>query len=281
MRASALLDVGPRMVVAERHGPFSTSEIALHLRIVGDIPDAALTLMDSYCLCWRMLWDIHAGGRRDFLLRVQERFRPRTVRVLGPGDELVRMPIDKSARRGRPDLPKWWTLRMVTYRPPGADADVRLLTSVLDEKAAGAEFAALYRVRWEEETAFDELKTHLCGLAGVARPLTYRSRTPDRIEQEYYGLLIAYNAVRAVMAEAAEAAGADADRLSFVFALERIGEAVREMMLLPTPRLAERYAELLAAVAACRVPRRPGRHFPRAVRICRSKYPHKKRRPAA
>lgn len=46
----------------------------------------------------------------------------------------------------------------------GTEPLYRLVTTILDhEQAPAAELAALYHERWEIETAFDELKTHLRG----------------------------------------------------------------------------------------------------------------------
>ena len=46
----------------------------------------------------------------------------------------------------------------------------RLATTFLDhELAPSTELAALYHERWEIETAFDELKTHLRGARMVLR----------------------------------------------------------------------------------------------------------------
>ena len=75
------------------------------------------------------------------------------------------------------------------------------------------------------------------------------------MEQELYGLLIAHNAVR------------------FTMALTRIREAVPAMMAAATLRLAERYSRLLDAIARVRVPWRPGRTHPRAVKTKMSGYP--------
>ena len=107
---------------------------------------------------------------------------------------------------------------MIEYRLEGvADAEpiYRLLTNVLDARQAPAqELAALYHERWEIETALDELKTHLRG----AR-IVLRSKTPELVRQEFYGLLMAHFAVRALMHEAALKADIDPDRLSFVHAV--------------------------------------------------------------
>src|SRR5204863_52073 len=77
-----------------------------------------------------------------------------------------------------------------------------------------AELAALYHERWELELAFDELKTHTC-----ERVETLRSKAPARVEQEVWGLLLAYNLVRLVMSRAAPRARVPPVRLSYRYAL--------------------------------------------------------------
>jgi hypothetical protein len=74
--------------------------------------------------------------------------------------------------------------------------------------------AALYPERWEIESAFDELKTHLRD-----RQMLLRSKTPDLIRQEFYGLMMAHFAIRGLMHEAALRAEVDPDRLSFIHAV--------------------------------------------------------------
>ena len=79
-----------------------------------------------------------------------------------------------------------------------------------DPLSLSEELAALYAERWEIENALDELKTHLRG----AR-IVLRSKTPDGVAQEFYGLLLAHFAIRGLMHEAALKADVDPDRLSF------------------------------------------------------------------
>ena len=109
-------------------------------------------------------------------------------------------------------------VRVIEYRLEGlADAEpiYRLLTTILDHEAApAAELAALYHERWEIETALDELKTHLRGARMVLR-----SKTPDLVRQEFYGLMMAHYAIRGLMHEAALKAGTDPDQLSFLHAV--------------------------------------------------------------
>ena len=86
-------------------------------------------------------------------------------------------------------------LRVIDYRLEGIEGSepiYRLATTILDPgKAPAGELAALYHQRWEIETAFDELKTHLRGAQ-----IVLRSKTPDLVRQEFYGLMMAHFAIR-------------------------------------------------------------------------------------
>jgi IS4 transposase len=123
-------------------------------------------------------------------------------------------PSDKDRRHQTNATP----VRVIEYRLEGvtdAEPIYRLVTSVMDPQQGPAqELAALYHERWEIETALDELKTHLRGAK-----IVLRSKTPDLVRQEFYGLLMAHFAVRALMHEAALKADVDPDELSFLHAV--------------------------------------------------------------
>jgi hypothetical protein len=124
------------------------------------------------------------------------------------------------------------TVRVIDYRLDGvADAEplYRLVTTILDPEAAPAnELAALYHERWEIETTLDELKTHLRG----AR-IVLRSRTPDLVRQEFYGLIMAHFAIRNLIHEAALKADEDPDRLSFLHAVRVIRRTLAVAAAMP------------------------------------------------
>jgi IS4 transposase len=112
---------------------------------------------------------------------------------------------------------------------PEGEPSYRLITTILDPKVAPAEdLAALYPERWEIETAFDELKTHLHG-----RQMLLRSKTPNLIRQELYGLMMAHFSVRGLMHEAALKAKEDPDRLSFIHAVRVIRRTLPHIAALP------------------------------------------------
>jgi hypothetical protein len=117
------------------------------------------------------------------------------------------------------------------------------LTSLLDPKQYPAEeIVALYHERWETELAYDEVKTHMLDRQG-----SIRSKTPDGVRQELWGIALAYNLVRVEMERAAAEAGVSPTRISFVAALAMILE---EFFWLGSPRGTPRAGQ----TAAIRVP---------------------------
>jgi hypothetical protein len=145
---------------------------------------------------------------------------------------------------------------------PGHGERHRLVTTLLDEKEYPArELICLYHERWEIEIANDELKTHQ-----LARLVDLRSRTPQGVRQELYGVLLAYNAVRALMHEAALAEQIDPRRLSFLDSLRIIRDTVADMRNARTEQLPTLYRGMLKLIADCRLPPRDGRINPRVIK---------------
>jgi hypothetical protein len=110
---------------------------------------------------------------------------------------------------------------------PGYGEVHRLVTTLLDPAVAPAfELVCAYHERWEIEILIDETDTHQ---RLSDRPV--RSRKPLGVLQELYGLLIAHDAIRFLMHEAAVQHGLDPDRLSFVHALQVIRDAIAEFQM--------------------------------------------------
>jgi Insertion element 4 transposase N-terminal/Transposase DDE domain len=105
---------------------------------------------------------------------------------------------------------------------PTSPAPIRLLTTILDPtQAPAAELAALYHQRWEFETTLDELKTHQRGPKVVLR-----SRSPEMVAQEVWGMLLVHHAIRRLMHQAALDHRVDPDRVSFIRSLRIVRRQV-------------------------------------------------------
>ena len=100
----------------------------------------------------------------------------------------------EEARRKDASLPLTFQARAITYQRKGYAAQT-LLTSLADAKRFPArELRELYHERWEIELGFDELKTEM-----LESEEAIRSKTPEAIAQELWGILLAYNLVRREM----------------------------------------------------------------------------------
>lgn len=212
-----------------------------------------------------------ARVKGDVKLAVRER--------LADGSYLARLyrsRYDRDRDRGGIDV------RVVRYtlidpNRPGHLEEHRLLTTLLDAKADPAEaLVELYHVRWEQELAIDELKTHERERPGHTPVL--RSQTPAGVVQEVYGLMLAHYVVRALMHEAAKQATPaplGPLRLSFTATLK-----ILRCRLPQCPR-GERgrrrwWRDLLAEVAREVLPPRRNRINPRVVKRPVSKWKPKR-----
>lgn len=155
---------------------------------------------------------------------------------------------------------------------PGHGERHRLVTTLFEvDTYPGLELITLYHERWEIELGNDELKTHQ-----LNRLVNLRSRTPNNILQELYGILIAYNAVRFFMHEAAISVDIDPRRLSFIHAVRVIRETAPLMRAAPTQRLPSIYSAMIQHIAEGRLPPRDNRINPRVVKRKMSSFPKKR-----
>jgi hypothetical protein len=140
------------------------------------------------------------------------------------------------------------------------------VTTWLDANTHSAtELVVLYPERWEIEIGNDKLKTQ-----PLDRLVHLRSRTPCGILQEIYGILLAYNAVRYFMHEAALSGDIDPQRLSFIHAVRVLRETTPLMRAAPAARLPTLYAAMIAHIAQGGLLLRDHRINPRVVKKKRS-----------
>ena len=98
----------------------------------------------------------------------------------------------------------------------------RLVTTLLNPRVAPAlALIELYHERWEIELLIDEIKTH-----ERAQRKVLRSKTPEGVYQELYGIYLAHYAVRVLLAQAAVEGELDPDRLSFSEGLFELTEMI-------------------------------------------------------
>jgi Insertion element 4 transposase N-terminal/Transposase DDE domain len=228
LRFVALLENGTHVLWAAEMEGCRTDEITLAKKVVPGLRQGMLCFADRYYPGYE-LWRQAQGTGADLLWRMRRNARLDCRKRLPDGSYLSRIYASTSDRRNDR---RAIVVRVIEYRLeglPGAEPVYRLLTTILDHRAAPArELAALYHERWEIETTLDELKTHLRGAA-----IVLRSKTPDLVRQEFYGLLMAHFAIRGLIHEAALQANEDPDKLSFLHAVRVVQRRLPRFVSIP------------------------------------------------
>lgn len=214
IRFVSLVENGTHVLFGSQMDGYRTGEITLAKAVLPSLKKGMLCLADRNFFGFE-LWKLARGTGADLLWRMKKNMRMACEKLLPDGSYLSHAyPSVRDWRHQTNGI----ALRVIDYRLEGiegAEPIYRLATTILDpDKAPAEELAALYHERWEIETAFDELKTHLRGAK-----IVLRSKTPDLVRQEFYGLMMAHFAIRGLMHEAALKADEDPDRLSFLHAV--------------------------------------------------------------
>lgn len=275
MRALVLVSAKLHFIVEALFAPYGRAEITMALSMLASIPIGSLVLLDRNFNAWQFLLGLQDGGSH-FLIRAKKNMKGRILTVLGPGDCLVQMKIPRALRRRFPLLPETVVVREISAYIQGKP--YRFFTSLLEPSTHTAlELIHLYHDRWEGEIVLDAIKTHQCGATTVNRPVIFRCKTPRRVMQEAYGLVLAHNLVRTLMTEGAQRAQIPPLRISFIDSLERIRSAALLMAAAPTQELPAIFNDLIRSIGRCELPPRRKRDNPRVVCIKMSAYPLKKK----
>ncbi|WP_323138933.1 transposase [Streptomyces mirabilis] len=234
---------GTRGILGARFGPRQDNEVTLakHLATSPTLSGGQLVLMERAFHGHDILARITDCGA-DFIVRAHAHLWLPHLRELADGSFLSCVPDRASSQRQAAS--RFCNRRMPPGHPHGVairvvDADItatpehgpprthplRVITSLLDPGEAPAEqVAAVYAERWNSETSLFEAKI----LQRDHRPLL-RSKNPDGVTQEIYGLLITHQYLQAQRARAVQASrdpatgqALDPDRVSFTAVLRAI-----------------------------------------------------------
>ena len=227
-RVLGLVECGTHVVTAAEVAPYGHSEQAMAARLLpAKLEPGMLVLADRNFFGFK-LWQIACASGAKLAWRVKTDRKLPVQRMLPDGSYLSTIfdSDDKHRRNGH-------SVRVIEYKLEGSATPTqdsyRLVTNILDPADAPAlELAALYHERWEIEGVFDEFKTHL-----RANSTVLRSKTPDLVLQELWGLLLAHFAIRQLMAQAAWPRGLDPDRLSFTHAVRVIKRKMPQAAAVP------------------------------------------------
>jgi len=248
MRFVSLCECGTHSIYAVRMGVYKTAESSLAEELLNYLKPGMLCLADRLYATYP-LWQKASSTGAELLWRVRSNALLPVEKVLKDGSYISTIyPSTKSRRNQSAGI----AVRVIEYEVENTEDPqiYRLVTTLLDPEGASAlELAALYQQRWEIEITLDEFKTHLRGGRVVLR-----SKTPDLVIQEFYGMMLAHRAVRTLMYQAAASRNIDPDRLSFTHSVRVI-----RRKLAATPAISPSRS---GALDVCFTVRNPSRNSP-------------------
>jgi hypothetical protein len=269
----SLCELGLHNPLAGVIGEQGESEMVLAGSVFERLPPEALLLGDRYYGTGRCISDLIPlcqERNSQFLFRVRANLKRRVVEALPDGSALVAVDLtdDRVLR-----------LREIEGKVRGRSGQVvrvRLWTSLLDARRHPANrLLKLYRERWEQEIATEELKQTLHGGALL------RSQKPRTAWHEVAALLVAQSLVARMRVQVAEQAGAAVLRVSFEKTLESARVLcvvlVEAADLLSPTQMRKLSQRLMDRVARQLSGRRRARSCPRAVRQPIGPWPRKQK----
>jgi hypothetical protein len=236
-----------------------TGEQALFRALMPALQDGDLVLADRYYCTYFAIAQLRERGVDLVTRQHQARLTDfRRGKRLGPGDRLVQWQ--------RPKCPAWMDEQTYQRMPPTLwlrqikRAGRVLVTTLIDAGSAPAEEVdALYNRRWQVEVDLRSIKAEM-GLDFA------RAKSPEMVHKEIAVHLLAYNLVCALMMRAAMGTKVLARALSFKGAVQLL-LAFQQTLRHAAARGAKRVtAYLLGALSRMRLPLRPGRVEPHALK---------------
>jgi Transposase DDE domain len=269
VRYVAIIALATGVVRDLAKGPYQgkeTGETALLRTLLDRLLPREILLGDRYFASFFLLAELM---RRDidglFRMHQRRKFDFRRGRALGVEDHVVTW-----TKPARPDwmdeetyaqVPSEITVRELRFKveQPGFRVnDVVLVTTMLDAvEYTKEELADLFLQRWNIELDLRSIKD-------VLQMDVLRCKSPEMVEKEIWMHVLAYNLIRGVMAQAAEAHNKRPRLLSFKGTLQTI-TAFQEAIRRAAPKDREFLLQaMLRAIAQHEVGDRPGRFEPRA-----------------
>ncbi len=218
-RFVALVECGTHLIFSASLGGYKDSEMHLAKSLIPSLSEGMLCMADRLFPGYE-IWKQFAATGAHMLWRAKISLKLTKTETLADGSYLAKWLPEEERKKGSEPV----IVRVIEYKlkDPAAVGDkeevYRLITTILDPAiATAAELAALYPQRWEIEISIKEGKTIL-----RKGRITLRSKIPELVRQEFWGMILAHYLVRKMMAQAALDKKRDPDELSYEGSIETI-----------------------------------------------------------
>lgn len=263
------MELTSHLLTAAAFGTMKESEYTLAEQLISQTGDNTLTLFDKgyYSLGLLDAWS-RGGTERHWMIPLKKGAQYEEIRRLGKGDSLITLKTSPQSRKKWPELNKAITARLLTLSRKGKT--YYLLTSMTDAmRYPGGEMTELYSHRWEIELGYREIKQTM-----QQNRLTLRSKKPELVEQELWGVLLAYNLVRYQMIKmAASLKGYWPNQLSFSGSCGLVMRMLMTLQGASPGRIPELMRDMESMAQLVKLPGRRERAYPRVVKERPWKYP--------
>lgn len=267
VRAVCLINTHSHEMLDAQIGDMRKGELTLARELTP--PACSLTLFDrayfsaDFLLHWQQ-----AEEQSHWLMPAKDNLRHEVSETYGPGDYRICMPVSPRARKLNPSLDATWEARLLVVESNGKR--YRYITSLLDSgRYPKKALVGLYRQRWEIELCYREIK------ADLQDGMLLGSRQPELVQQELWGIFIAYNLLRRQMRCMADHLKLSPLRLSFHVTSIAIINLLRHSPLESAGTLPKQLAQLMNQAHLFVIPERRNRSCPRVVKGRPAKYPKK------
>jgi hypothetical protein len=233
-------------------------------------------LADRYMCAWHEIFLLKRRGV-DVVIRLNHHRKAdfRCGKRLGKGDHNVcwlRPYIRSLSGQAQKQLPEYLEVRetrVVVQQPGFRSRKMVVVTTLLDaDEVTARDLANLYRARWNAELDLRSLKQTM-------QMDILRCKTPELVRKEIWTHILAYNLIRAIIAQAANKHNVEPRTISFKGAVQTL-EAFQPLIAIQGDRDRTRrqnlYQQMLDAVATHRVADRPDRVEPRLRKRRPKKY---------
>ena len=267
VRATCLVNTNTHEIIDAQIGSMDQGELTLANQLFP--PSQSITLFDRAYFSADFLigWQTRAEASH-WLMRAKDNLRYEIIKRNSQHDFHIRMPISTRAKKLNPTLGDYWEARLIEVEQAGKVR--RYITSLIDSKRYPlTTLAKLYAQRWEIEMCYREIKSDL------QEGKHLRSKQPDLIYQELWGVFIAYNILRRQMKHMAQRIKVSPLRISFHIASISILNILRFDSLDSAGNFPKHLERLLEKSKHYILPERRVRSCPRVVKGKPQKYPRK------
>lgn len=244
------------------YGSNAVSEQSLATLAIDALAPGAIIMGDRNFGVFGMAWAIHQRGHHPVIrLTANRAVRLAGAPITQPGEYAVQWRSSRWDRLNREERPDGAMLegRLIAARV-GRGKSRQWLFLFTTAPLSADEVVALYGQRWKIETDLRSLKQ-------TARLQRVAVRSSDMLAKELLAAVLAYNLVRALMAEAARRAHVDPRQLSFTRAYNLVEIGIERMLLADSIPEQERImGRIVEEIGKRLLPtRQRHRSYPRAV----------------